>query len=90
MAICLSFLLFSSNLSAEYRTIERVSVSSSGEQTDNVSTDAAISGNGRFVAFVSYATNLVSDDVNDGVGIFVRDRQTGTAERVSLPSDNVS
>ena len=36
-----------------------------------------ISGNGRKVAFVSYATNLVPDDANSQGNIFVRDLDTG-------------
>ena len=44
----------------------------------------AISADGRFVAFVSFATNLVPGDTNDATDVFVRDRQTGTTRRVSL------
>jgi Tol biopolymer transport system component len=48
--------------------------------------DAAISGDGRSVAFASTATNLVTDDTN-GVGdIFVHDLRTSVTRRVSLTS----
>src|SRR4051812_47364593 len=41
---------------------ERVSISSSGEQADGLSTSPTISADGRFVAFQSDATNLVPGD----------------------------
>ncbi len=51
------------------------------------SQDVSISDNGRYVAFSSSAANLVSADTNDTTDIFVRDRVTGTTERVSIASD---
>jgi Tol biopolymer transport system component len=66
-------------------TTERVSVGPNGRQGDSSSLPA-ISADGRFVAFRSYANNLVPGDTN-GVGdVFVRDRRTGTTERVSVSS----
>jgi hypothetical protein len=64
----------------------RVSVDSSGNQANNGATYPAISSDGRFVAFVSGANNLVPGDTNGRQDVFVRDRQTGTTERVSLSS----
>lgn len=52
---------------------------------DNV-VDVEISGNGRYVAFVTAATNVVSGDTNGETDIFVRDLQTGVVERVSVNS----
>ena len=46
-----------------------------------------ISGNGRYIAFASNATNLVQNDTNGFRDIFVHDQQTGTTERVSIASD---
>ena len=46
----------------------------------------AITPDGRFVAFASAATNLVDNDTNGHVDVFVRDRQTGTTELVSQSS----
>jgi Tol biopolymer transport system component len=67
--------------------VELVSVSSSGVQGDGISEHAAISADGRYVAFLSSATNLVAGDTN-GVGdIFVHDRQTGATERVSVATN---
>jgi signal peptidase I len=66
---------------------ERVSVDGHGTQSDGSSTRPAISADGRFVAFESMATNLVSHDFNRQHDIFVHDRQTGATERVSVSSD---
>ncbi|MFZ1413730.1 MAG: hypothetical protein WAS73_04000 [Defluviicoccus sp.] len=67
-------------------TTERVSVDSAGNQADGSSGDPSISADGRFVAFVSYASNLVPGDTNAPADVFVHDRQTGTTERVSVDS----
>jgi Tol biopolymer transport system component len=71
------------------RTTERVSVGAGGAQGDRESGfgGVAISGNGRYVAFASGATNLVSGDTNNQTDIFVRDRLNGITERVSLAAD---
>ncbi len=63
---------------------ERVSVSTGGAQADGDSRIDAISADGRFVAFSSYATNLVAGDTNNMRDAFVHDRQTGVTERVSV------
>jgi hypothetical protein len=52
----------------------RVSVDSAGNQGDSLSYHPAISGDGRYVAFASTASNLVAADTN-GIGdVFVHDR----------------
>lgn len=66
---------------------ERVTVSNTGQQGNGDSLDASISADGRFVAFTSYATNLIAGDTNIWSDIFVRDRQLGTTTRVSVASD---
>src|SRR2546430_12250860 len=66
------------------RAVERVSVGSDGTQGDNDSQAAALTANGRFVAFASLADNLVPDDTNGSFDVFVRDRQRGTTERASV------
>jgi hypothetical protein len=58
---------------------ERVSVDSAGGQADNFSggfvhSGFAISADGRFVAFESFASNLVPGDSNNTSDVFVRDR----------------
>jgi Tol biopolymer transport system component len=65
---------------------ERVSVARAGAQTNEGSEVAAISAAGRFVAFASYASNLVARDTNDARDVFVRDRSAGTTERISMSS----
>jgi uncharacterized repeat protein (TIGR01451 family) len=47
---------------------------------------AGISEHGNIVAFMSRAENLVPDDTNLTQDVFVRDRVTGTTERVSVTS----
>ena len=63
---------------------ERVSVSSLGTQGDDSTYDLSISADGRYVAFHSFATNLVPGDTNGTSDVFVRDRQAGATERVSV------
>ncbi|HVM97377.1 MAG TPA: hypothetical protein VMT89_13365 [Candidatus Acidoferrales bacterium] len=46
----------------------------------------AISSDGRYVAFYSYALNLVAGDTNGRSNVFVRDRQTNTTTLVSVGS----
>ena len=67
--------------------IERVSVSSDGTQGNNSSSDVSISSDGRYIAFRSHATNLVSPDTNAAPDIFVHDRETGITERVNVATD---
>lgn len=67
--------------------ITRVSVDSAGAQPNGGSLKPAISDDGRFVAFVSGASNLVSGDTNNAEDIFVKDRQTGVTTRVSVRSN---
>ena len=65
---------------------ELVSVSSAGVQGDQDSELPSVSADGRFVAFASFSDNLVAGDTNGRSDIFVRDRLTGTTERVSVSS----
>ena len=71
------------------------SVASDGTQENNfpqqgiMSTPfpSTISDDGQFVMFHSWATNLVPDDTNDNMDIFVHDTITGQTARVSLATD---
>ena len=65
---------------------ELVSFSTGGVQGNLTSKDPSISTDGRFVAFWSYASNLVPGDTNGLGDVFVRDRQTGETKRVSVTS----
>jgi Tol biopolymer transport system component len=64
--------------------LERVSVGPGGALGDRAADTPSISADGRFVAFSSEATNLVSGDTNKRGDIFVRDRRIGTTTRVSV------
>jgi hypothetical protein len=64
----------------------RVSVDSLGNQGNSQSEVGAISADGRFVAFHSWASNLVAGDTNSLLDVFVHDRQTGETTRVSVDS----
>ncbi len=64
-------------------TIRRISVGAAG-QGDGNSHQPAISADGRYVAFISGAGNLVPGDTNDLPDVFVRDLSYGTTNRVSM------
>ncbi len=68
-------------------TTRRVSVSSNGHQANGTSGALAISEDGRFIAFSSFASNLVHRDTNLLIDVFVRDRRLGTTRRVSVSSN---
>jgi WD40-like Beta Propeller Repeat len=65
----------------------RVSVATSGTQGNALSFRTAISGDGRYVAFESDASNLVSGDTNGFGDVFVHDRQTGQTSQVSVATN---
>ena len=71
----------------QQNTTTRVSLSSAGLQGNNDSGASiggvSISGDGRFVAFASQASNLVPGDLNLGSDVFVRDRLLNTTTIVS-------
>jgi len=71
-------------------TTERISVGIGGVPPDADSYHPAISSDGRYVAFYSFASNLVAGADANGANtsdVYVRDRMTGTTERVSVASD---
>jgi Tol biopolymer transport system component len=65
---------------------ERVSVASDGTQGNSSTTQASISPDGRWVAFSSFASNLVRGDTNDTFDVFIHDRETGRTDIVSVSS----
>lgn len=67
-------------------TLERVSVDTDEAEGNNNSYSPVVSNDGQFVAYYSYATNLVTDDTNDFSDIFVRDRVAGTTTRITVNS----
>jgi len=62
----------------------RVSVGASGAQANGESAFPSVSADGSRVAFASDATNLVANDTNTTVDVFVRDLAAGTTTRVSV------
>ena len=62
----------------------RVSVGPGGQQPNSLSSNPAISAHGRFVAFISDASNLVAGDTNGTIDVFVRDRVARVTRRVSV------
>ncbi|MEU7908127.1 hypothetical protein [Actinoplanes sp. NPDC049118] len=67
----------------------RVSVDGAGTQADNFSQSPSISADGRYVAFVSRASNLVPGGSTPlTADVYVHDRDSGTTTRVSVPAVN--
>ncbi|MFY1673385.1 TolB family protein [Plantactinospora sp. WMMB334] len=71
-------------------TTSRVSVTDPGAQGVGPSSDGVISGDGRYVAFASAASNLVPGDTNGTTDVFVRDRVSATTSLVSVASDGTA
>ncbi|HXQ35468.1 MAG TPA: hypothetical protein VN843_15730, partial [Anaerolineales bacterium] len=65
----------------------RASVNSSGVQGNNSSYNPSISDDGRYITFISAASNLVSGDTNGRDDIFVYDMLSGVTRRVSVASN---
>ncbi len=70
-------------------TTERVNLSSIQAQNAVGGHNPAISGDGRYVAYVSSAANVVPDDTNGVADVFLRDRQDETAELISVTSNEM-
>ncbi|HFC12266.1 MAG TPA: hypothetical protein ENJ56_05425 [Anaerolineae bacterium] len=70
----------------ELATTQLVTVATDGTQADDFSVNPHISADGRFVTFVSGASNLVANDTNQWDDIFVRDVQSRKTRRVSVAS----
>ncbi|MBI5929612.1 MAG: PD40 domain-containing protein [Chloroflexi bacterium] len=66
--------------------IYRASVSSIGAEANNPSDYTSLSGDGRYVAFRSFASNLVAGDSNNASDAFVYDRLTCVISIVSVSS----
>ncbi|MCC6443218.1 MAG: PD40 domain-containing protein [Armatimonadetes bacterium] len=86
-AIFLVALCFAGAVGAQAAVTERASVATGGVEANNWSNDTDISADGRYVVFHSPANNLVPGDTNSTTDVFVRDRDTGATERVSVASD---
>ena len=69
------------------QTVELISLAPDGSQANNSSGSGSISGDGRYVTFASFASNLVPNDTNEQRDIFIYDRVNQTTELVSTASD---
>lgn len=67
----------------------RASVNSNGEQANYLSDTPYLSADGRFIAYYSFADNLVPDDSNNSTDVFRHDLQTGETIRVSVDSSGI-
>ncbi|OWJ68143.1 calcium-binding protein [Inquilinus limosus] len=68
-------------------TTTRVSTATDGSQSNDLSTQAVISADGRYVVFLSNASNLVQGDTNGLRDIFLKDMVTGNVTRLSVAFD---
>ncbi len=68
-------------------TTENVSLPWAGTYGDSSTYEPSISADGRYVVFMSLATNLVPGDTNAFPDVFLRDRQAGTTTRISMAAD---
>lgn len=65
-------------------TLELASVNENGEPGTTHSSEALLSADGRFVAFLSGAPNLTSNHVTGGSGLYVHDRRSGRTSLLSV------
>jgi Tol biopolymer transport system component len=70
-------------------TTTLISVGAGGSWPDGASARPAISGDGRYIAFTSDATNIVKDDRNRVADVFLHDRGTAKTTIISRATDGV-
>jgi len=61
-----------------------VSITPTGKSGNSQSFEPVVSDNGKFVAFMSQASNLVARDTNGTYDIFLRNLQTNETSRISM------
>ena len=86
-AALLSGLAFSALDAWAVGETSRVSVSSKNAESNGTSWHPHISADNRYIVFQSEADNLVPNDTNKTLDIFVHDRQTKKTTRVNVASD---
>lgn len=67
-------------------SVQRVSVDSSGAQTNDSAFLPSSSNDGKYVVFISGATNLISSDTNGKKDVFIRNILTNTTEVITRNS----
>jgi Tol biopolymer transport system component len=85
VALCSAALLTSAE-PAFAQPVTLISSSSDGTIGNSTSSSPSISADGQFVAFASFASNLVPGDTNASLDMFVKDRSNGAITRVSVTS----
>lgn len=73
-------------VTASNSSVQRVSVSSTGVEGNGNSLQPSVSDSGLFIAFASFADNLILSDTNNVADIFVHNLATGNTRRVSVTS----
>lgn len=76
--------------SLEDGSLERVSLNNAGQEGNGASNFASISGDGRYIAFSSFANNLADGEIYNYLDVYVRDRWTATTERGSVDATGYS
>src|SRR5258708_2682139 len=62
----------------------RISLGIGGQEANSQSYYSDISADGRYVAYISAASNIVASDTNNTADVFVRDLQTGVTWRADV------
>lgn len=91
MRLLLFIVLVSSNLSAALATTLISPTVQGGATASGGSYQPALNGDGRYVAFSSYAPDLISPPIDSRyLNVFVRDRLTGQISLISVATNNTS
>ncbi len=72
------------------RTTELVSISTNGLAGDGASRSAVMTPDGRYVAFVSEASDLVTGDTNAIADVFLRDMRDGVTRLISVGASSAT
>ncbi len=72
-------------LNRENGSVSRINMGPNGEQANNNSDQPSMSGDGRFVAFTSRASNLFPNDRGGEPDLFLFDRQEGKTRNIVTP-----
>ncbi|MEQ1557403.1 MAG: hypothetical protein ABL933_00510 [Methyloglobulus sp.] len=82
LAAC--FIIAPTSTLAAWKTV-KISVSSTGSFANGNSREPAVSADGRYVVFISFASNLVTGDISDSSSdVFVRNLVTGVTKKISI------
>jgi len=71
---------------ASTETTQRISIATSGTEANAASSYPSLSASGNLVAFHSAANNLVENDTNNAIDVFIHNRLTNQTRRVSIAS----